>query len=105
MDNFQEIQSANRYKKDGYDDYVYSFVRWSGSEKLIVISNFSSDKTSTFKLKIPADIISKWRLSTGKYKVKDQLYGSTNDLIIEKGEGQITITLKPLESFVYGFSI
>ncbi len=104
MGSFQEIQSANRYKTEGYDDYIYSFVRWSKSEKLIVVSNFSADKTSTFNFKIPADVISKWKLANGKYALKDQLYGSTNDLIIEKGEGHITITLKPLESFVYGFS-
>ncbi len=104
MGNFKEIQSANRYKTNGYDDYVYSFVRWSNSEKLIVISNFSADKTSTFNLKIPSDIISKWKLRNGKYHIKDKLYETTNDLIIEKGEGQIFITLKPLESFVYGVS-
>lgn len=103
MGNFQEIQSANRYKTHGYDDYIYSFARWSSSEKLIVISNFSAEKTSTFDLKIPADILLKWKLGTGKYSVKDQLYGSTNNVIIEKGEGRISITLKPMESFVYGF--
>jgi glycosidase len=102
MGNFQEIQSTNRYKTTGYDDYVYSFVRWSNSEKLIVVSNFSADKTSSFNLKIPADILLKWKLGTGEYKIKDQLYGSSNKLIIEKGEGRIAITLKPLESFVFG---
>jgi glycosidase len=103
MGNFQEIQSANRYKTEGYDDYIYSFVRWSSSEKLVVVSNFSAEKTSTFDLKIPADILLKWKLGTGKYLMKDQLFNTTNNLIIEKGEGRITITLKPLESFVYGF--
>ncbi len=103
MGNFQEIQSANRYKTEGYDDYIYSFVRWSSSEKLMVVSNFSAEKISTFALKIPSEIISKWKLRTGKYSIKDQLYGTTNNLIIEKGEGRITITLKPLESFVYKF--
>jgi glycosidase len=103
MGNFQEIQSANRYKTPDYDDYIYSFVRWSSSEKLVVVSNFSAEKTSTFDLKIPADILFKWKLGTGEYKIKDQLYNSTNNLLIEKGEGRISITLKPLESFVYGF--
>ncbi len=103
MGSFQEIQSANRYKTEGYDDYLYSFVRWSNSEKLIVVSNFSSEKTSTFDLKIPVDILLKWKFGTGKYTIKDQLYNTTKDLIVEKGEGRISITLKPLESFVYGF--
>jgi glycosidase len=102
MGDFQEIQTTNRYKTTGYDDYVYSFVRWSNSEKLIVVSNFSADKTSSFDLKIPSDLLLKWKLSTGKYAIKDQLYNTTNNLIIEKGEGRISITLKPLESFVYG---
>jgi hypothetical protein len=81
---------------------VYSFVRWSDTQKLIVLTNFSSDVTNSFELKIPADIIGKWNLKDGSYTIKDQLYGkSTTQLQVVNGEGKASITIAPLESFIY----
>ena len=101
MGNFQEIQSANRDKTSGYDSGIYSYVRWSANEKLIVIANFSWVTTSSFELKIPADIIQKWQLKDGLYDVKDQLYGSTAQLKVADGKGTIQLKVKPSESFIF----
>ena len=101
MGNFQEIQSANRDKTSGYDSGIYSYVRWSANERLIVIANFSWVTTSSFELKIPADIIQKWQLKDGLYDVKDQLYGSTAQLKVADGKGTIQLKVKPSESFIF----
>ena len=86
MGDFQEIQSANRDITDNYDPALYTFVRWSDTEKLIVINNFSWSTTSNFELKIPADVIKKWKLKDGNYPVKDQLYNESKvSLKVEKG--------------------
>ncbi|MGQ7944751.1 alpha-amylase family protein [Flavobacterium sp. WC2509] len=101
MGQFQDLQELNRHGGLGYDpNYVYSFVRWSENQKLIVLTNFSSEVSNTFELKIPEDIISKWNLKDGSYTIKDQLYGSTVPLIVN-GEGRAAITIHPLESFIY----
>jgi glycosidase len=102
MGQFQDLQEVNRQGGHGYDpDHVYSFVRWSESQKLIVLTNFSSEVTNTFELKIPADIITKWSLKDGTYTLKDQLYGNTVELLVADGEGKARISIKPLESFIY----
>ena len=100
MGKFQEIQSDNRDKTDGYDSGVYSFVRWSNKEKLVIVSNFSWLTTSNFELKIPNSVISQWKLKDGNYKLKDQLYGNDAVLKVANGMGSVSIILNPSESFV-----
>jgi hypothetical protein len=100
--DFKEIHSANTTITDGYLTEIYSFVRWSDSEKLIVVANFSSSKKSQFELVIPKDIIQKWNLKIGKYTIVDQLYQKSQlTLKVINGEGKVIIDLKPSESFVY----
>jgi glycosidase len=102
MGSFQEIQSVNRQNNAGYDELIYSYVRWSENQKLIVVANFSSEKTSEFDLKIPADIISKWNLKDGEYQLSDQLYqNSAVQLKVTNGEGIAKVKINPSESFIY----
>jgi hypothetical protein len=82
---------------------VYSYVRWSDTQKLIVIANFSAVHTSHFDLKIPANVIAAWKLKDGVYPIKDQLYGkNSTKLQVVNGEGKVQISIAPLESFIYG---
>jgi hypothetical protein len=100
--DFKEIHSANTAITDGYLPEIYSFVRWSDSEKLIVVANFSSSKKSRFELIIPKDIIQKWNLKEGNYTIIDQLYQKSQLILkVFNGEGKVIIDLKPSESFVY----
>ncbi|MCA6421744.1 MAG: alpha-amylase family protein [Flavobacterium sp.] len=98
---FQEIQTINRSETKNYDSGLYSYVRYTDSEKLIVVVNFSWVTTSNFKLIVPADVISKWSLADGNYTVTDQLYGSTAELNVINGVGTIKLSLKPSESFIF----
>jgi len=101
MGNFQEIQTANRDITNGYDSGIYSFGRWSDKQKLIITTNFSWLTTSNFELKIPADLIKKWNLKDGKYKLKDQFYcKKTVELNVAEGIGTAKIEILPLETFI-----
>ena len=76
-------------------------MRWSDTEKLIVISNFNEANTYTFNLKIPEDVIKTWELDQGTYKASDVLYNEfSSDLIINNGEGEVNVKLNPLESLI-----
>ena len=99
--NFTSIQYPNRRFTENYDSDIYSFIRSSKTEKLIVVANFSGEKTSHFNLKIPYDVIKEWMLADGTYTVTDQLYGNSSKLIVEHNEGTIEVTLKPSESFIF----
>jgi len=102
MGSFQEIQSVNRENSAGYDELIYSYVRWSENQKLIVVANFSSEKTSEFELKIPADVISKWNLKDGEYALTDQLYLQNKIYLnVSNGEGRAKVKIAPSESFIY----
>ena len=101
MGEFQEIQSVNRAETEGYDPGIYSFVRWSENEKLIVVANFSWVTKSNFDLKIPSDVIAKWNLKDGSYSIKDQLYGSEGTLKVENGVGVVKVSIGVSESFVF----
>lgn len=101
MGDYQELQSVNRKSTENYNDKILAFARWSDSEKLLVISNFSATNSQEFELIIPSDIISKWNLSDGKYKVTDLLYNQfSSDLIVKDGAAKVRIKLNPLESFI-----
>jgi glycosidase len=102
MGKFQEIQTINRQSTQGYDEGIYSYTRWSDSQKLIIVTNFSWLATSNFELKIPADIIQKWNLKDGNYTITDQLYQKSSvQLRVENGEGKVQISIAPSESFIY----
>ena len=102
MGSYQEIQSVNRQNNAGYDELLYSYVRWSENQKLIIVANFSSEKTSEFELKIPADVISKWNLKDGEYTLTDQLYlQNKTKLNVSNGEGKAKVKIAPSESFIY----
>jgi glycosidase len=102
MGDFQEIQTVNRESTQGFDAGIYAFTRWSDTQKLIVVTNFSWEKTSVFELKIPADVIRKWKLKDGDYAIKDQLYNkSLIQLRVVNGVGKVQIKIAPSESFIY----
>ncbi|MCV2486938.1 alpha-amylase family protein [Flavobacterium sp. SH_e] len=102
MGSFEEIQSVNRQNNSNYDALLYSFVRWSESQKLIVIANFSSEKESEFDLKIPSSIISKWKLKDGSYVLVDKIYSASKTYFtVKNGEGSARVKIKPSESFIY----
>ena len=101
MGEYQEIQTVNRQTTQGYDPGIYAFTRWSDTQKLVIVTNFSWLSTSNFELKIPSEIIRKWNLKDGNYTVTDQLYNKSSvQLQVLNGEGKAQITIAPSESFI-----
>lgn len=106
MGSFEEIQTVNRQNNENYDALLYSYARWSESQKLIVVANFSSEKGSEFDLKVPSSLISKWNLKDGEYHLKDQLYqDKTFVLKVQNGQGEAKISIEPSESLILGVDV
>lgn len=103
MGEYKEIHYYNKEHTENYDHRVFSYARWVENEKLIVISNFDSEKRYAFDLRIPKEIILDWKLKNGNYKLVDGLYGSEKPLLVQNGEGYISVSLHPLESFIFVF--
>ena len=106
MGEYNEIHTFNRENGAQYDHKLFSFVRWSKNEKLIIISNFDDTETYHYDLQIPSDIIKDWKLMDSTYMVKDQLYETVfSTLKIENGTGVMNVKLDPLASFIFKVDI
>ncbi|OZV69340.1 alpha-amylase family glycosyl hydrolase [Winogradskyella aurantia] len=101
MGGYEDIQLYNHQNTEWYNDKVLSFVRWSDDEKLIIISNFNTENTYGFELQLPEDLVQKWNLDDGDYKVEDQLYNAySSTLKVENGKAKVRVDINPLESFI-----
>ncbi|MGD1946484.1 MAG: alpha-amylase family protein [Croceivirga sp.] len=102
MGEYQEVHYYNKENTETYDHRIFSFVRWSAEERLIVISNFDTEKSYEMEFKLPPEMVSTWQLGSGKYDVEEQLYGRYNPTMsINDGVGKILLKIAPLESFVF----
>ena len=102
MGDFEQIHDANLEAGLGYDFGLYSFVRWSDKEKLIIVTNFNQNTTVKCPVILPAGVVKKMNLKEGSYKMKDQLYlKNASELIIKNGVGKFSIEIQPGESFIY----
>ena len=100
--DYAEIHSHNRQLENGYNDKLFSFVRWNDDERLIVVSNFSAEESIESLLTLPTDIVTEWHLDSGRYVLDEQLYGTNSgQLVVDDGTGTFSVSLEPLESVVY----
>ena len=102
MGEYADIHHHNRQNTEWYNDRVHSFVRWSETDKLVIVTNFDPFDTFGFELQIPQEIIESWHLENGNYTMIDQLYEeTTTTLKVEHNMGTMRVDIKPLESFVF----
>lgn len=102
MGEFLSLQEDNLGANLGYDFGLYSFVRWSEKEKLVIITNFNQNTAVNCEVIVPADVVKKMNLKDGTFVLKDQLYGnSQSELKISNGVGKFKLSIQPGESFIY----
>ena len=102
MGDYAEIHHHNKANVENYTRKIFSFVRWSKNEKLIIISNFDDLVNYDLELQIPSEIIKDWKLKDGIYELEDQLYKTTKaTLIVENGAGLTNIKLDTLNSLIF----
>lgn len=101
MGEYKQIQDFNLEQNPGYDQGLYSFVRWKGDERLIVVVNFNQNTPVQGSIKMPNDLIGQWRLSEGNHVLQEQLFGKNNSTLkVSKGLGSFDVKLKPGESVI-----
>ena len=101
---YREIHSHNRAHTQWYNDRVFSYVRWKGDDRLVIVTSFNSAESYGFDLQIPPEVIREWGLEEGTCLLTDQLAdpGSRQEfrLQVAEGTGRVRIDLKPLESYI-----
>lgn len=101
---YLSLHEENRKALTSYNHQQLAFARWQGQEKLIVVSNFDSDNSYQYSLKLPKALISKWQLPAGQYSLTELLGGSnstSNTLIVNSDNtASININIAPLDSYI-----
>ncbi len=101
MGSYKEIHNYNRTNSSNYNHRVFSFIRWSESEKLIIISNFDTKESYEFDLIIPDTVINTWKLKKGNHLFNEQLYGKTSTTLkVANDRSLMKIKIAPLESLI-----
>jgi len=102
MGDFESIHEANLEADLGYDFGLYSFVRWTEKEKLVIVTNFNQNTAVNCEVLLPAEIVKRMNLKDGKYKLKEALYGKSKTVLtISNGVGKFKLAIQPNESFIY----
>lgn len=101
MGNYEEIHYFNKQNTPSYDHRIFSFVRYTENQRLIIVSNFDAHKTYNIDLKIPPHLLEKWQKNKSEYELSEKLYDKKGfSLLITEGIGEIKMTLAPLESVI-----
>jgi glycosidase len=101
MGAYEDIHYYNKEHTPGYDHRVYSFVRWSEGERLVILSNFDPEKSYSLDLAIPPHIVGAWGLAPGDYPMEEMLYGAASPVLrVSDGTGRVPLELGPLESVI-----
>jgi len=100
MGEYRELHSYNRKSTEDYNDKVFSFVRWQGDDRLVIVSNFDETEHN-FQLKLDDETVQVLNLKNGVYELTDQLSGKQNfELEVKNGIGFINVEIMALESFI-----
>lgn len=93
-----------------YGDRTFAFARWQpgvAGQKIIIASNFSALRANEFVLNLPADLLQKWGVQEGKYRLLDKLAASPKSpsskpylLKVSEGQGKVPLKLAPLQSVI-----
>ena len=91
--NFFDLQADNA-QRAGYDQQrLYSYLRYSSKQKLLIICNFDKQKTARTTVQIPAEAWQKINLSTAKTHSFTDIFLTKTKLT---GKGGVAVELPPL---------
>ena len=97
---YREIHSYNREHTQWYNDRIFSYVRWKGEERLIILANFDPNHSFGFELQLPEEIIATWNLKDGPYTLKDHLTDRSIELTVSEGSAEARIDIEPFQSYI-----
>lgn len=100
---FYDLQWANQFTA-GYDQQrVYSYLRYTDSQKLLIVCNFDQSKALSTTLNIPEHALSLMQLPVeGDLRLTDQLL--TNEVITGNGTTGFPISMPPVSVRIFALN-
>lgn len=104
MGKYQQIHDFNLQNTAGYDQGLFSFVRWSSKERLLIVVNFNQNTPIETDVQLPNTLVQSLRLKEGTLPMKEELYGQHKiTLDVTKDQAKCRVKLKPGESVILSF--
>ena len=92
---FYELQDANNLGKEYDQRRLYSYLRYTDKQVMLVVVNFSADKGFRPTIVIPAEVMTRMGLNTKKF------YTYTDVLNEEEPVNSLYIKLPPLSARIF----
>ena len=92
---FYELQDANNLGKEYDHRNLYSFLRFTDKQRVLVVVNFSADKTYRPVISVPAEALTAIGLDTRKF------YLYSNLLTPEEPRSTLNLELAPLSAHIF----
>jgi glycosidase len=91
--------TRSNHSRGFISDKVHAFVRYSGSERLIIVSSFSpSDEAA--RINLPDEVLERLSLDKGATYQAEDLLGSKITLEL-KADFTLSVAMKPYSSFIF----
>ncbi len=101
MGEYADLHLANRERTEHYDDKLLSWLRWSDTQRLVMVANFRDRAYPGLSLELPSEQIEALGLVDGRYALRERLYGDMEtELIVADGIGHIALILAPLAALI-----
>ena len=90
---FYDLQAANTQSAAYNQQRLYSYLRYAGNQKLLIIGNFDKEKTAKTTVQIPAEAWRKMKLSATKTHSFTDIFLTKTKLT---GKSSIAVQVPPL---------
>ena len=92
---FYELQDANNLGREYNQRHLYTYLRYTDKQQVLVVVNFSADKSYRPTINIPADVLTKMGQPTNRfYTYTDLLNGG-------EPRTALNVTLGPLSACIF----
>lgn len=97
-----DLHDYQRQNSNGYNEKLYTWARWSGPQRWLIVSHFGDQAVTEVTLNLPRKLITEWQLSPGQYTLGDRLDANQGVILTvdNDGRGYADLALNPLQSVV-----
>jgi hypothetical protein len=102
LGKYESLHSFNVKSSENYSERQFSFVRYTDTTALVVVSNFTEQKVQDLSVKLPLKLITEWELNEGELSAVDLMNGYEYKVAVGKkrSSAEINIELDALSSVV-----
>jgi len=97
-----DLHDYQRQNSNGYNEKLYTWARWSSSQRWLIVSHFGDQAATEVTLNLPRELITEWQLSPGQHTLRDRLDSNQGVILTvdNDGRGYAELELSPLQSVV-----